>query len=271
MRIIKGYRETRTDCTYRGVIFSLFKGRRVCGNPSHMWVQQAMKKIDQRQFKKSTLLDFTEERQHKKISDAKAAKECCYGFPKVAIPMRIIKSYRETRTDCTYRGVIFSLFKGRRACANPSHMWVQQAMKKIDQRQFKKSTLLDFTEERQHKEISDTISAPQHDFTDEERNTEFSATSSAPQQDFTEGQQQQKEISATSSAPQKDFTERQQQKEIAATSSAPQQVSTEGQQKEISASSMKTWCLKVGEEELKCPAQSPDLNPTEQLCDELEH
>ncbi|MCJ8734572.1 hypothetical protein PDJAM_G00236930 [Pangasius djambal] len=29
------------------------------------------------------------------------------------------------------------------------------------------------------------------------------------------------------------------------------------------ASSMKTWCVKVGVEELKCPAQSPDLNPTE--------
>lgn len=33
---------------------------------------------------------------------------------------------------------------------------------------------------------------------------------------------------------------------------------------------MKTWCVKVGVEDFRCPVQSPDLKPTENLWDELE-
>ncbi|MCJ8738783.1 hypothetical protein PDJAM_G00039710 [Pangasius djambal] len=34
---------------------------------------------------------------------------------------------------------------------------------------------------------------------------------------------------------------------------------------------MKTWCAKIGVEEVKCRAQSPDLKPTEHLWDELDN
>ncbi|MCI4379485.1 hypothetical protein PGIGA_G00228800 [Pangasianodon gigas] len=37
------------------------------------------------------------------------------------------------------------------------------------------------------------------------------------------------------------------------------------------ARSMKTWFAKIDLEELECPAQSPDLNPTEHVWDDLEH
>lgn len=40
---------------------------------------------------------------------------------------------------------------------------------------------------------------------------------------------------------------------------------------EHKASSVKTWFAKAGVEEPECPAQNPDLSPTEHVWDELEH
>ncbi|XP_060771904.1 C-C motif chemokine 3-like [Neoarius graeffei] len=73
-------------------------------------------------------------------NNAKGAEECCFIFAKDVILVRIIQDYRETRADCSYHGVIFSLFNGRRVCGNPSLKWVQRAMKKIDQQQLGNST-----------------------------------------------------------------------------------------------------------------------------------
>ncbi|XP_053537714.1 C-C motif chemokine 3-like [Ictalurus punctatus] len=50
LRVIKGYKETRLDCTKAGIVFILNNGRRVCADPGDLWVKNHMKNIDLRFF-----------------------------------------------------------------------------------------------------------------------------------------------------------------------------------------------------------------------------
>ncbi|XP_053485886.1 C-C motif chemokine 4 homolog [Ictalurus furcatus] len=50
LRMIKGYKETRLDCTKAGIMFILNNGIRVCTDPGDLWVKNHMKKIDLRFF-----------------------------------------------------------------------------------------------------------------------------------------------------------------------------------------------------------------------------
>ncbi|XP_053537716.1 C-C motif chemokine 3 isoform X1 [Ictalurus punctatus] len=66
LRLIKGYKETRLDCTKAGIVFilnngrrvcadpgllfTLNKGRRVCADPGVEWVKNIMEIIDRRLF-----------------------------------------------------------------------------------------------------------------------------------------------------------------------------------------------------------------------------
>ncbi|KAF7706807.1 C-C motif chemokine 4 homolog [Silurus meridionalis] len=72
--------------------------------------------------------------------NAIGSEACCFTFAKFPIPVKFIKDYRETRTDCTYPGVILFFYNARRVCANPSSDWVKQTMKKIDRRLSENST-----------------------------------------------------------------------------------------------------------------------------------
>ncbi|XP_053537718.1 C-C motif chemokine 4 homolog [Ictalurus punctatus] len=67
---------------------------------------------------------------------ANGPESCCFKFQTNKIPLRLIKEYKETRTDCTIAGIVFILNNGRRVCANPGDLWVKNHMKKIDLRLF---------------------------------------------------------------------------------------------------------------------------------------
>nr|AAT52142.1 CC chemokine SCYA108 [Ictalurus furcatus] len=73
------------------------------------------------------------------FTEAQRANEpepCCFNFQTIKIPLRLIKEYKETRTDCTKAGIKFTLNNGRSVCADPGDLWVKNHMKKIDLRFF---------------------------------------------------------------------------------------------------------------------------------------
>ncbi|KAF4088670.1 hypothetical protein AMELA_G00057570 [Ameiurus melas] len=73
-------------------------------------------------------------------NSANAPGQCCFNFLTYKIPLRFIKEYEQTRSDCTKAGIIFTLNNGRRMCAKPGDQWVKEHMKKIDLRFFANPT-----------------------------------------------------------------------------------------------------------------------------------
>ncbi|XP_053485888.1 C-C motif chemokine 4 homolog [Ictalurus furcatus] len=63
-------------------------------------------------------------------------EQCCFKFQTNKIPLRVIKGYKDTESDCTKAGIVFILNNGRRVCADPGDLWVKNHMKKIDLRFF---------------------------------------------------------------------------------------------------------------------------------------
>ncbi|KAI4885139.1 hypothetical protein NFI96_014739, partial [Prochilodus magdalenae] len=59
---------------------------------------------------------------------------CCFDFTKVEIPLRRIKSYSHTRSDCPLRAVVFHTLAGRKRCADPETPWVKERMEKLNLR-----------------------------------------------------------------------------------------------------------------------------------------
>ncbi|XP_053089210.1 C-C motif chemokine 3-like [Pangasianodon hypophthalmus] len=63
--------------------------------------------------------------------------KCCFSYQTHRIPVKVITGYKETDQRCTKPGVIFTLKSGRNVCADPSVEWVQNIMKKINERLFR--------------------------------------------------------------------------------------------------------------------------------------
>ncbi|KAK3546734.1 hypothetical protein QTP70_033527 [Hemibagrus guttatus] len=71
---------------------------------------------------------------------AKGPEDCCFRFFTKPIPIRAIKTYINTSTDCPKNGIIFTTQNSSRVCADPGFKWVQRAIELLDQRLYENST-----------------------------------------------------------------------------------------------------------------------------------
>ncbi|XP_026995049.1 eotaxin-like [Tachysurus fulvidraco] len=71
---------------------------------------------------------------------AKGPEDCCFKFFIKPIPVRVIKTYINTSSDCPKNGVIFTTQNSSRVCVDPGFKWVQRAMDLVDQRLYESST-----------------------------------------------------------------------------------------------------------------------------------
>ncbi|XP_028377765.1 C-C motif chemokine 3-like [Phyllostomus discolor] len=57
---------------------------------------------------------------------------CCFSFISRRIPLRFVKHYYLTTSQCSVPGVVFLTKRGRQICANPSDAWVQKYIEQLE-------------------------------------------------------------------------------------------------------------------------------------------
>ncbi|KAK7121679.1 hypothetical protein R3I93_022685 [Phoxinus phoxinus] len=60
--------------------------------------------------------------------------KCCFEFSKVKIPVKLVKSYYWTSSECPRRAIVFQTIAGREFCVDPETTWVNGHVAKVDKR-----------------------------------------------------------------------------------------------------------------------------------------
>ncbi|XP_048015293.1 monocyte chemotactic protein 1B-like [Megalobrama amblycephala] len=59
---------------------------------------------------------------------------CCMEFTDVKIPVKQVKSYYWTSSNCPRRAVVFQMISGKEFCVDPETTWLSGHVAKVDQR-----------------------------------------------------------------------------------------------------------------------------------------
>ncbi|ROL54586.1 C-C motif chemokine 2 [Anabarilius grahami] len=65
---------------------------------------------------------------------------CCMEFIDVKIPVRQVKSYSWTSSNCPRRAIVFHMISGKEFCVDPETTWVNGHVAKVDKRKTSATT-----------------------------------------------------------------------------------------------------------------------------------
>ncbi|XP_039503795.1 C-C motif chemokine 13-like [Pimephales promelas] len=60
--------------------------------------------------------------------------KCCMKFNNVKIPVKQVKSYYWTSSECPKPAIVFQTFKGKEFCIDPETTWVNHHVDNVDKR-----------------------------------------------------------------------------------------------------------------------------------------
>ncbi|KAI2642426.1 monocyte chemotactic 1B-like protein [Labeo rohita] len=63
-----------------------------------------------------------------------ALSRCCVEFSNVKIPVKLVKSYYKTSSNCSRRAIVFKTNAGREFCVDPETTWVNHHVDKVDKK-----------------------------------------------------------------------------------------------------------------------------------------
>ncbi|KAK9952149.1 hypothetical protein ABG768_018005 [Culter alburnus] len=69
-----------------------------------------------------------------------ANSNCCMEFRDVKIPVKQVKSYYWTSSNCPRRAIVFQMISGRKICVDPETTWLSGHVAKVDQRKTSATT-----------------------------------------------------------------------------------------------------------------------------------
>ncbi|XP_072520293.1 uncharacterized protein [Salminus brasiliensis] len=163
LRQVVSYTRTSSYCTVKAIVINTKAGNQFCVDLDAEWVKGYVAILDQRHNTTPTtasphtalhstpedpslsapmrtlsallvaLLLSSLQLTSSAPAPAVIIPDCCFKLTAMKIPLKKVKSYTKTSSDCYLKAVIFHTVHKKQICVDPTADWVQKHMKAMDQ------------------------------------------------------------------------------------------------------------------------------------------